>query len=309
MAKNKKFLSDKYIVGLLTGVLMATLFLVLIPQAWQRGTAYFEKKKQEKIVLEKEKLPEEVMPANGVALGVKLNDMVVKMRQLGVIDDTKFNQLYKDRGGMSGEEEKIFNGTENQEIVVTGQNANFLLNILWPLGLVNKTTVLSEGPMGTTYKDRVGNFASTGGWTLGREDGGKIFNSFVLLPLTAEQEKEVKELAENIYRSCCGNSTYFPDCNHGAAMLGFLELAVSQGMNKEDIYRKALYLNSFWFPQTYLDLANYFLVKEKKEWKDLNPKLILSSKYSSGQGYAAVRREMQEMGILEKSQGGASCGV
>lgn len=40
---------------------------------------------------------------------------------------------------------------------------------------------------------------------------------------TAQDEAKGKEV-------CCGNSTYFPDCNHGAAMLGFIELAVSQGL-------------------------------------------------------------------------------
>jgi hypothetical protein len=45
-----------------------------------------------------------------------------------------------------------------------------------------------------------------------------------LIPLTAEQQALVEEVAAEIYRPCCNNSTLFPDCNHGMAMLGFLEL-------------------------------------------------------------------------------------
>lgn len=295
-------INGRYIVGFASGALLGVLVFVLLPNIQNKWQNFLAKREQEKLALIKEKLQEQVLPQGGVALGVRFGDAVVKMVKEGAIDKNKILSLSKDY-------DKFLNQTSDEELVITRENANIFLNLLWPLGLANKTTVLSEGPMGTTYKNDVGNFASTGGWTLGKEDGGKLFNRFAIVNLTREQEEEVKELAQNIFRSCCGNSTFFPDCNHGAAMLGFLELAVSQGMSKEDIYRKALYLNSFWFPQTYLDLANYFLVQEKKEWKDLDAKTVLGQKYSSGQGYATVRRKMQEMGILEKQQGGASCGV
>lgn len=293
---------NKYILGLFSGLMIGILFFVLLPTAQTKWRDFQTQREQKKIALEKEKLQDEVLPKKGVALGIKFGDTVIKMAAAGAIDKDKMLSL-------SRQYEPFLNKASNEELVVTRENANILLNLLWPLGLSNRTTVLSDGPMGTTYKSQVGNFASTGGWTLGKEDGGKLFNRFAIVNLTPQQEKEVKELSQNIFRSCCGNSTFFPDCNHGAAMLGFLELAVTQRMNKKEIYVKALALNSFWFPQTYLDLANYFLIKEKKSWKELDPKTILGQKYSSGQGYAAVRREMQEMGILEKSQGGASCGV
>ena len=49
-----------------------------------------------------------------------------------------------------------------------------------------------------------------------------IYNAF------RKTTKIVEEIAGNIYRPCCGNSTAFPDCNHGMAMLGLIELMVSQ---------------------------------------------------------------------------------
>ncbi len=293
---------NKYILGLISGLMIGVLLFVLLPIAQTKWRDFQEREKLQKVALEKEKLKDQVLPQKGVALGIKFGDAVVKMVEAGVIDKDKMLSL-------GNGYEKFLNRANAEELVITKENATVLLNLLWPLGLANKTNVLSQGPMGTIYKDRVGNFASTGGWTLGKEEGGKLFNRFAIVNLTPQQEALVKELSQNIFRSCCGNSTFFPDCNHGAAMLGFLELAVSSGMNKKEIYKKALYLNSFWFPQTYLDLADYFQVKRNKQWKDIDPKLILSSKYSSGQGYAAIRKEMQEMGILEKPKEGVSCGV
>lgn len=192
---------------------------------------------------------------------------------------------------------------------MTKENAGIILNLLWPLGIANKTNVLSQGPMGTQYAKEVGNFASTGGWTLGKQDGGKLFNKFSIVPLTSEQEALVSEVSQNIYRPCCGNSTYFPDCNHGAAMLGFIELAVAQGMPKDEIYKKALVLNSYWFPQTYVELATYFKELKNTSWDKVDPKLVLGIDYSSGQSSQSINKELAAKGLIPQVSGGGSCGV
>jgi len=163
--------------------------------------------------------------------------------------------------------------------------------------------------MGTQYKKDVGNFASTGGWTLGREEGGKLFNRFPIIDLSPEEEAVVREISQNIYRPCCGNSTYFPDCNHGAAMLGFIELAVTQGMQKDEIYKKALVLNTYWFPQTYAELGIYFKQKKNIPWDKIDPELVLGIDYSSSQGYRVINKELQTEGLLPKVEGGGGCGV
>jgi hypothetical protein len=49
-------------------------------------------------------------------------------------------------------------------------------------------------------------------------------------------------------------------CNHGSTLLGALELAASQGYNEYELYKLALQLNSFWFPQNYIETAIYFKV-------------------------------------------------
>lgn len=307
----------EYIVGVGTGLLLALLVFKITPiLAVKTGnisytipfiTKFTPTRTPDPSIKLKE-IAKDVFPSE-VKLGVTLGDTIFKMVNLGVIDKDKFIGIYKNRGGLSPDEIALLETTSNKELVITELNANLILNLLWPLGIANRTNVLSEGPMGTQYKNEVGNFASTGGWTLGKESGGNIFNKYAILPLTIEQEALVTEIAKNIYRPCCGNSTYFPDCNHGAAMLGFIELAVAQGIPKDEIYKKALAINSYWFPQTYADLAVYFQTKKNLPWKSVDPVTVLGEKYSSGQGYRSIDNQLQADGLLPKVNGGGGCGV
>ena len=43
------------------------------------------------------------------------------------------------------------------------------------------------------------------------------------------------KIAKGIYRPCCNNSTYFPDCNHGMAMLGLLVPSLTRGHRGRDV--------------------------------------------------------------------------
>ncbi|HJZ05167.1 hypothetical protein A2634_00170 [Candidatus Amesbacteria bacterium RIFCSPHIGHO2_01_FULL_48_32] len=250
----------------------------------------------------------EVLPPS-VNLDVKWGDVIVKMVRSGAVDKQKFLALYEGRQADLDQAKQLLESPSNTDIVITQANSGLILNLLWPLGIANKTDVLAKGPMGTQYKKEIGNFASTGGWTLGAKDGGKLFNSLNLISLTSDQESLVTEISQNIYRPCCGNSTYFPDCNHGAAMLGFIELAVASGLSKDQIYRNALALNSYWFPQTYAEIATYMKAKRNIVWKNVNPMEALGVEYSSGQGAGKVNKELQSTGLVPKVQGGGGCGV
>jgi len=300
-----------YLTGLATGLLIGLLLFVLIPKLFNYRKA---SDPERETTIEKtasvqsdqllSEVTQKVLPEK-FDLGVSFGETVKKLVETGAIDRQKFMDLYQSRGGLPAEFQNLFDEASAEEIIVTKENNAILLNLLWPLGIANKTEFLAEGPM----KEDSGNYASTGGWTLGREDGGKLFNRFPILPLTPEQEKEVVEIAQNIYRPCCGNSTYFPDCNHGAAMLGFIELAVVQGLSRDEIYEKALLLNSQWFPQTYVELAIYFKTKKDKDWQDVNPQEALGSPYSSGAGYQAINKTLTAEGLLPKVEGGGGCGV
>ena len=92
-------------------------------------------------------------------------------------------------------------------------------------------------------------------------------------------------------------------------MLGYIELAVAQGLSKDEIYKKALVLNSYWFPQTYAEVAMYMIAKKGVTWDKVDAKEMLGANFSSGQGYSKVSQELQNEGLLPKVQGGGSCGV
>lgn len=124
--------------------------------------------------------------------------------------------------------------------------------------------------------------------------------------LTKEQQEMVDRVSRGIYRPCCGNSTHFPDCNHGMAMLGLLELMAANNISEEEMYDVALKVNSYWFPQTYVELATYF-EEQGTKWADVDAKLVLGKEYSSGQGYAQTRQKIQS--LPTPPSGGGGCGV
>ena len=253
-----------------------------------------------------ESLADAVIPASGYTVNIKWGDIGKKLVASGAIDLAKFQENYKDP--QYQELLKYLTADQDQGITITQQNSYFWINTLWALGLVQKSDVLDKGVMGTQYKKEVGNFASTGGWTLGAKPATKLYSSAQIIPLTSEQNQMVTKIAENIYRPCCGNSTAFPDCNHGMAMLALIELMVSQGYSETEIYQAGLAFNSYWFGQTYMDLAYYFKTKENLDWKNVDPKRALSAEFSSAQGYQAIKKQIEGVAPQKPSTGGG-CGA
>ncbi|HKZ34424.1 MAG TPA: hypothetical protein VJ179_00955 [Patescibacteria group bacterium] len=250
-------------------------------------------------------LSEQVTPKKGFSLNIDWSDIGVKLVQSGAIDMKKYTDRYKnpsERDLFSYLTEKSKKG-----LAITNENASFWLNTLWAFGLTQKSDVLEKGVMGTTYKDRIGTFASTGGWTLGQKDADELFDSQEIVRLTDEQQDLVWKIADGIYRPCCGNPTSFPDCNHGMAMLGLLEIMASQGFSEEEMFNAALAFQSYWFPQTYTEIAYYFQEKEHVSWRDVDPKRVLSSEFSSSSGYQALQEKIKDLPRLPGST--AQCGV
>jgi hypothetical protein len=179
--------------------------------------------------------------------------------------------------------------------------------MLWAFGLANKNDILEQGEMtDEKYGGDASKFASTGGWTLAKGDVMNHYSKHRYLTLSNEQQALVDKVSSGIYRPCCGNSTHFPDCNHGMAMLGLLELMAANGVSEQEMYNVALKVNSYWFPQTYIELATYFK-EQGQEWDEVDSKLALSSEYSSGQGYQATRQKIKS--LPAPPQGGRGCGV
>lgn len=245
-----------------------------------------------------------ITPEKGVTLSVKWGDLGVRMTNAGVIDKNKFEEIYAKRGGLDNEDKNLIEGVGNGNLKITKKNSGLILNLLWALGLGNKNPILENGPMMDKKYGGAGNFASTGGWTLADGSPMNHYSKHRFVILTSEQQALVEKVSKNIYRPCCGNSTYFPDCNHGMAMLGLLELMASQGVSEDEIYKVALTVNSFWFPDTYVTIAKY-LKSQGKDWSTADLKEILGFNYSSGAGFQKVKSKVENSGV----RGGGSCGV
>lgn len=251
-----------------------------------------------------EALYDEIAPPDGVVLPVRWGDLGKRLTASGVIDADKFTALYKTRGGLRNEEKQLLEGAVNGNLKITRENAGFLLNLLWAFGLGNKNAILEQGPMNDAQYGGAGRFASTGGWTLAKGDAMDHYSAHQFTVLTPEEQALVENVSKHIYRPCCNNPTYFPDCNHGMAMLGLLELLASQGATEDEMYRAALQVNAFWFPDTYLAAARY-LAMRGIAWHDASPKELLGYDFSSASGYQKILEQIPPSAPTS----GGSCGT
>jgi len=284
------------IVAFLGGLLINQNFLV---KDTKENTA------KEKSAINLEELQEEVIPEKGYKFKIKWGDLGKRMVEDGVIDKAKLAQAVTGSDNLPENLNKYIDGSDQKEIEVNADNAHFWVDVLWGLGLANKSKVLDEGPM--QEGGRAANFASTGGYTLGAQDAMNYYSKYSYINLTDEQQIKIQEIASNVFRPCCGNSTAFPDCNHGMAALGLIELMVSQNIKDDDIYKTVLAFNSYWFPQTYLDIAYHFK-KNDRVYKNVPAKELLSKTFSSGMGYQALKKQIGQIDwpILKK---GGGCGA
>ena len=249
-------------------------------------------------------LVQQVAPVTGTTVSVVWGDMGQKLIEVGAIDLDKIEAHY---GSLNEEQQAVLLGDHLTEMTFKPENIQFWTNVLWSLGLTQKSNVLDVGPMKQNEaRTPLGNYASTGGWTLGSKPATALYSSVRLIDLTPEQDDLVYRVAENVFRPCCGNSTAFPDCNHGMAVLGLLELMASQGVTENELYQAALTFNAYAFSDTYISLAAYFALQDIP-WSEVGAQTVLGPGYSSGQG---ARRIAAAVGPIPGApvQGG-SCGA
>ncbi|MCL4354440.1 hypothetical protein M1349_03140 [Patescibacteria group bacterium] len=284
-----------FMLGILTNQLMSSSKI-----STKTASVSQKKKGPDLAKIEKKVLPEKVI--------VKINwgSLGKRLTQDGVLDRTKLAQSLTRTNNLPKDVEKYLDGNEKQ-IELNQANAHFWLNVLWGFGLANKNKLLDSGDMQTASQNNPANFASTGGYTLGSTDPMSAYSKYSYVALTDKQQQIVEEISGNIYRPCCGNSAAFPDCNHGMAMLGLIELMVSQNRPKQEIYDTALAFNTLWFPQTYLDIAYHF-EKANRDYAKIPSQQILSKTFSSSQGYAVIRKEVGAL-PWPSSKSGGSCGA
>lgn len=242
-----------------------------------------------------------VTPSEGFTLPISWGDLGPKLVKAGVIDEAKFIEVVS----ATEEQKNILTKGSDDEVKINADNSQFIVDLLWAIGLAQKSDVYDFGPLGMEYKDQQGDFSSTGGWTLAKGEATKYLNKYDLIPLNSDQQKRVAEIAKNVYRPCCNNATWFPDCNHGMAALAAIEMMVSKNMSDEDIYKNILKLNSFWFPDNYLSIAIYF-DREGVSWDKVDAKKVLGKEYSSATGASNVSKQV---GPLPGQSSGGSCGA
>lgn len=256
-------------------------------------------------------LLQEMYPDEGYTLPVTLGNLGPQMVEVGVIDRAAFIAIYDQAGlPLSSEHLTMLDGKYSDQIVMNQENSYFLLNLFWALGLVNKNEILDSGPIQKNANGTIEGFASTGGWTLTNKPIREIYSSQKLLNLTAEQQALVEEASQLIYRPCCNNPTHFPDCNHGMAMLGLLELMASQDVSLDEMLLAAKYVNAYWYPQQTLEQAAYFQMVEGKSFTEIDARALVGQQYSSGAGFTALHQFLEANGWLPKSNDiGGTCGV
>jgi hypothetical protein len=250
-----------------------------------------------------------VLPTTGFQSRIALQDSVLKLVAEGVIDAERFASVYESRGGLPVELRYTLSWPSLLPIHLTAENAGYYVNLLWPVGLANYMSTNKTSPVNGAS---LFNFASTAGWTLGKEDnGGAYFNRFRIVDLRPEQEALVTRVAKSTFRPCCNNSTFFQDCNHGSALLGLLQLGASQGLTEDELYQEALAFNAFWFSQIYVQTALYFKVMEGIDWAEVDPRTVMGARYSAlGPWQATVGAQLARIpNLLPQQEDGASCGT
>lgn len=254
-------------------------------------------------------LAEQINPAGGFELAYTYGDIGPQLIEAGAIDVEAFKQVFVDAGHplTEAQQQTLLEGS-NAPIVISQENAHFLLNLFWALGLANQNEILDEGPLVQYSGGTVTGYASTGGWSLATKPIADLYSSAPIVPLTGTQQRYVTEAANGTYRPCCGNSTAYADCNHGMAMLGLFELMASQGATADEMFEAAKYFNAFWFPQQTFDVATYFKLTTGQDFAEVDSREFVGPQVMSSQGWSAVRQWLKENGGTERLPGGG-CGV
>jgi hypothetical protein len=252
-----------------------------------------------------------IHPEGGYALPASYGDIGPQLLEVGAIDYERFIKVYERAGQPLTEAQKaVLTEGSTGQIVIDQENAYFLLNFFWAFGLANENPLLEEGPLVQYSRGDVGGYASTGGWTIGEKPAKAFLSSAAIVQLTPEQQERVERVASQVYRPCCDNPTHFPDCNHGMAMLGLLELMAAQGASDDEMFRAAKYINAYWYPQQTLEVATFFAVTEDTGFFDANARKTVSRELFSGSGFRALHQWLAENGLLQQSPNqGGSCGV
>lgn len=238
-----------------------------------------------------------------ISLPIQWKDLGQKLVSVGILDREKFLALYD--GTKRESARRLIDEREENPIEITEENADIWLNLLWGVGLGNKNKILEQGPMANPRFGGKERFASTGGWTISDSEPMSHYSMHPIAILTIEQEELVARVAKGIFRPCCDNPTHFPDCNHGMAMLGLLEIMASQGSSEKELYEAGLAINRLWFPTQYETIDRY-ITEHKNAPSDA--KSLLSAEFASASGFKKIARALETAPAPRKEESGG-CSV
>jgi hypothetical protein len=287
----KTGLSEKLFAGILIGaavvLLISQISYTFINRAPSAGKGEASAvKKASKTTADTDKMVQdaikEVTPAQGFTTNVKWNGVVSKMIKQGALDPVKLASLLKQRYGQDIKPEwrEVLDG-KNTNLEINSDNAVFMMYLLWTIAKDNNNQILVDSPFANSFTN----------YDIGV--GASGYGGADLLSLSPEQQQIAKEVAENANRPCCNNSTAWPDCSHGFAALGLVELMASQDFNKAEIFDTFVKFNSFWFPQTYVNNALYFKLAQGKNWSQVDKEVVAGKDYSSLSGASKVKNYLK----------------
>ncbi len=272
-------------------------------------------------------LAAQITPTTGYTLSFKWGDSIHKLVETGALNVSSLTVILNGyKQPLTPVEEEILNGTYNGYIQFNSTNIEFVQLVLWSLGINNNNTIINKGQIinaSTHYANQINSnaslnqkvtpqyvasryFASTGGYgSLGKLQLGELN----IISLTAQQQTLMYDVATNSYRPCCDNPTAFPDCNHGAAALGLVELLASQNANQSQMFDAVKYFYQYQFPQQYAEIAAYF-DSHGENYSQVNPSEVMGYNFSSYSGFSNVNQYLIKNNILTQLNGSsASCGA
>lgn len=244
-------------------------------------------------------------------LPVSLGDLGPRLIASEAIDLERYVALYEQNANpLTLQQVALLTEGSEANLVLSRENADFLLNLLWGMGLTNANPILARGPMVTVGDGEIGGYASTAGWTIGRQASVVLYASEELITLTPEQQTRLENVAGAVYRPCCNNPTTFPDCNHGMAMLGLLELMSAADETEEAMFEAAKAANTFWFPRQTRELRLYAEHALDTSWDDVDARAAVGAELASGTGFQSVHQWLGLQGLLQQGPaGGSGCGL
>jgi hypothetical protein len=260
---------------------------------------------------EEEETVRVALPAEFV-LPVRYEQLGPQLLEAGVIDYSALaGAMARANRALTEDQQAILQNGAETAITIGHENAHFLLNLLWAFGLGNRNPILLEDGVMWQHSDgEVGRFASTAGWTVAAKPLEEIYAALPLVNLDEAQQRAVEEVAAGVFRPCCGNPTLFPDCNHGMAMLGLLQLMAAAGATTQELFEAAKYVNAFWFPKEMFETTLYLALTQGTDFAQADPQLATGKLFSAG-GFQTVHGWLSENGYLEQAPGGggSGCGV